>query len=161
MPLQEIKTMSGQTYRGTVRRFEVNREPRVEITMEFPEDQILTCLPVKDETQNGFWTGNSEQLIGLVSQYFKVPAAAITGRARPTEVCFARWVCFQILRVNGAAYEEIGRQLKKDHGTVIYGIGAFWNAIEQSRLLKRRVETFLKSIGLNPELYLVKLSSKP
>lgn len=160
MSLHEIKTKSGQSYRGTVRRIEVNRIPRVEITIQIPEEQVVTCLPIHDECRDGFWGGNMKELLVLICEFFHVPMTTIMDKGRAIDTCFARWVFFQILRVNGASCYEVGREVNKDHTTVVYGVRTFWDLIQQNPFYKMRFEAFLKSIGLNPDFYMVNLSSK-
>ena len=64
-----------------------------------------------------------DALIHLVAKEFGIEETLIPGKARTKDVMLARQVCMYLLCQDlGMSTTAVGKLLKKDHTTVIYGI---------------------------------------
>ncbi len=60
-------------------------------------------------------------VLALISERLGVLPAAVLGRDRRAEIVYARHLAMWLLSHAGVAASEIGRQLNRDHSTVIHG----------------------------------------
>lgn len=59
--------------------------------------------------------------MAAVEKVFGVRVAELKGSGRPRQWAQARWAVAMLARRDGYSWPEIGRALKKDHSSMIYG----------------------------------------
>ena len=107
---------------GSVRRIEgilnyLNMKVRTEGTFGSIRDTVSETFASKQASLT------PDALIHLVAKEFGIEETLIPGKARTKSVMLARQVCMYLLcQVLGMSTTAVGKLLKKDHTTVIYGI---------------------------------------
>ena len=66
--------------------------------------------------------GFDERLIAVAAAHFRVHPDEITGNSRVPAITNARHVCAWLMRGMGRSFPDVGKALKKDHTTVMYGV---------------------------------------
>lgn len=60
-------------------------------------------------------------VVRAVCRETEIPVAAILGDSRKRTICQARWLICYLARERGHTVEAIGRAIRKDHSSVVYG----------------------------------------
>lgn len=89
-------------------------------------------------------------MIASVEKRRGLRPGTVIGVRRDARAASARQECYLRLRVAGLSYPEIGRAMRRDHSTVIYGVGRF-KAVEPT--LSEAIR--LTSAAFGPRLWQV------
>jgi hypothetical protein len=88
-----------------------------------PDDKTLSELvTVTDEPEEAMSRRVVQQAAVWTSQWYRVPASMIFSPDRRREVNAARMVVCWVAAHQGLTYSEIGRQVGRDHSTVMHAI---------------------------------------
>lgn len=87
-----------------------------------------------------------QKIVSEVSEYYSVPERDIFGRSRDRHVAHARQTAMYLARKIGMSLPKIGRELERDHTTVLYGIR------EVAKRMKADVQYELQVLTLSDDL---------
>jgi chromosomal replication initiation ATPase DnaA len=81
-----------------------------------------------------------QRIIATVSADALLDPETLLGKARPQHIAEARFILYRLVRdVGGYNPTEVGRVLRKDHGTILHGLKALENRLETEPALRERV----------------------
>jgi len=93
---------------------------------------------------------SSDDVINVVSEYFKLPKTDIIGENRKKEVMIPRQICMYLIReVLDHSYETIGESFGgRNHTTVLHAYNKIVNQLRSDSRIKRDVNALKREIGL-------------
>lgn len=93
---------------------------------------------------------NSEDVVDIVADYFKLPKSELVGEARRKEIMVPRQICMYLIReALDQSYETIGETFGgRNHTTVLHACNKIIGQLERDTRIKKDVNALLKEIGL-------------
>ncbi|MDO4541619.1 MAG: chromosomal replication initiator protein DnaA [Bacillota bacterium] len=88
-----------------------------------------------------------EVILQVTAQYFKTKSDDLKSSKRSNTVAFPRQIAMYLAReLTDMTYDDIGREFKKDHSTIMYGHDKIAKAIETEQKTKKFIDDITKII---------------
>lgn len=113
-------------------------------------NQDLELKGLKIDIDKRMVVRNSEDVIGIVADYFKLPKSELIGGDRRKEIMVPRQICMYLIReALDHSYETIGESFGgRNHTTVLHACNKIIGQLERDTRIKRDVNALLREIGL-------------
>lgn len=143
---EEILLTLAEQVAGSIRQLEGTLTQLLLLTQTYAEkspQELISLLVQEDHLLRQQEPPSPETILTKTCQQFKITKEELTGGKRLREVVLPRQVAMYLLReVASLPLTKIGKFLGgRDHTTVLHGIKAIKERIEDDPLLQKRVET--------------------
>jgi chromosomal replication initiation ATPase DnaA len=139
------------SYARALTRLPPNQNDKVTLTVADVEEFFRTSAGV--QTINTIQTPiDPERVIQVVCSFYQIRPLHIRQQNRLEHISRARHVCMYILREKlGLGLTTIAQILKrKDHTTIIHGVGKIRADILNNPILKNEIDTLCQNLKLSP-----------
>jgi chromosomal replication initiation ATPase DnaA len=93
-----------------------------------------------------------EEIVSAVSTYFDTPSHLITSIRRQECLVLPRFITYKLARESGMSYMHIGRELGRDHGSIMHGCRRINDLISiKDEKTMNALNALRKQLTINPE----------
>jgi chromosomal replication initiation ATPase DnaA len=94
---------------------------------------------------------NKEQLIEIIAKEANISMSLIFSTVRESEYVFARNIYTKIQKIYGKKLTEIGRDISKDHTTIIHSLKQFENRYTLEEGYRELSNKIFHKVGIDPK----------
>jgi len=118
-------------------------------TLSAAAEQILQVVAESHHTAP---SRAAQSIKGTVAGYFGVTARDLAGRSRHRRYAHPRRVAMYLMReMTDMTLDEVGQELRRDHTTVIYGVGVIKAEIARNPASAAQLESLRELLKAQPK----------
>ena len=92
---------------------------------------------------------NIENVVKKVSEFYSVDTRDVYSQKKGKYIVLARQIAYYIVRTKfGASFPVIGRNLRRDHSTILYGYRKISKLISDNNKFATEVETIMEELSV-------------
>lgn len=92
---------------------------------------------------------NPDDVLSIVSDYFKLTKSDLIGEVRKKEILLPRQICMYLIRKElGASFEQIGAEFGRNHTTVMHSVDKIVKLMRKDQKLIRDLNALKAEMGL-------------